>query len=115
MFKDLTTGFLCNAFALFRPKYLIWHALAIASTCLLVLSDSDWRFFLGTRPYTYAWLVFGAGLGGFICTLLVPLGIYLVGEYKKRRSLQLLGVAIAQGALIGYLVSVFYKVFTGRT
>lgn len=104
-----------NFLSVFKPKNLIWHALAISLAALLVLSDTDWRFFVVTRPYLYHWLVYGAGLGGFVVTLCVPLSIYLVGEFKKNGYLMQLGAAVGQAAVLGYLVSILYKVFTGRT
>ncbi|HWP61717.1 MAG TPA: hypothetical protein VN495_03870, partial [Candidatus Paceibacterota bacterium] len=63
MFRDIGRDLFQNALSVFKPRFLPWHALAILLTAIIVLSDTDWHFFLATRPYTYYWLVFGAGIG----------------------------------------------------
>ena len=115
MIRDFLRNALANFLDVFRGRNLVWHAIAIALTAILVLCGLDWWFFEHTRSGALEPLILTAGIGGFFVPVLTPVGIYLWGEYRNSRSLMSLGAAVAQTELIGYLVSILYKVFTGRT
>jgi membrane-associated phospholipid phosphatase len=104
-----------NVRTIFIPRSLLWHALAIALTAALVFSGADWWYYEHTRSVLFDWVVFGAGIGGFFVPVLVPLGLYIWGDVAKKESLMHLGAATGQASLLGYLLSVFYKIFAGRT
>jgi membrane-associated phospholipid phosphatase len=46
--------------------------------------------------------------------LLLPLALLLAGEFGKKPALKTTAWAVAQAALVGYLVASTYKAFTGR-
>jgi membrane-associated phospholipid phosphatase len=85
----------------------VWHLVAVVLTAALVLSGADWWFFAHTRDILLS-LVIIAGLGGFIMPFAVALGLYATG--RKRA-----GVVFGQASFLGWFITSFYKVFTGRT
>lgn len=115
MSSDFFRNMAANVLTIFRGKNLWWHALAITFTAALVFTGADWWFFEHTRSSAFEPFILTAGIGGFFVPVLAPIGIYFWGEYRKNRSLMNTGAAVAQAELIGYLVSILYKVFTGRT
>lgn len=92
----------------------LWHVFAAAVTALLVWSGFDWWFFGQTRMDFLYPLVMAAGVGGFFVQVLLPIGIFLVGKWKKNTSLVRLGVAVAQAEIVAVLIVAVYKAFTGR-
>ena len=114
MIRALVYKLPTNFIACFRKYNLLWHFSAIVLTYLLVTSGFDWQFYLTTRSNLLTWIVFGAGIGGFIIPVLVPLGVYITGEIKKNKKLTVVGAATLQASFIGLVVSSIYKVFTGR-
>ena len=114
MFQLLARGFASNALTVFRRKNLLWHVLAITLTVIFVLSGFDWWFYMMTRSSLLYPLVWAAGLGGFFVPVLVPLGMYIVGEIRHDEKMMDAAAAIAQAIIIAFLVSFLYKAFTGR-
>jgi len=104
-----------NFVACFRGRNLWWHAAAIGATVILVLSGFDWWFYTATRSPLFYWLVRIAGIGGFFVPVIVPVGLYLYGEFRRRDRLMHIAGAVAQAEMLGYLISIIYKTFTGRT
>ena len=94
-----------------RRRYLL-HIAGALITLVVVLSGADWAYFLATRSVRMVGLP--AAMIGFFVPILVPVGLYLVGEIRKREWLQLTSAALAQAGLAGLLISSFYKIFTGR-
>ncbi len=92
----------------------ILHLLAIAITYVLVTSGFDWYYFTSTRGTILYSFLFPAVILGGLLPVLVPLAILAVG--KMRGSLKTINTAwaLGQAALIGLLISSFYKAFTGR-
>lgn len=84
----------------------VWHVLAALITAVLVLSGFDWWFFEHTRDM-WRPLILIAGLGGFFVPIILSLGLYWGG---KRGA----GVAVGQASFLGWLITSFYKIFTGR-
>jgi membrane-associated phospholipid phosphatase len=98
----------------FTGRKLIWHGVAILFTVILVMSGFDWRYFLATRnPELRQWLWPAIGIGMFLPVVL-PLALVALGFIVVHRKTVLTGWAIGQAALLGYLVSITYKAFTGR-
>jgi membrane-associated phospholipid phosphatase len=103
-----------NIIAVFRGRNLLWHALTIGLTVLIVRSGGDWSYYLETRGDTILRL---ARPGIVIGTFLPIVGILillLVGEIGKNRRLITTAWALGQAALLGYVISCGYKAFTGR-
>lgn len=114
MIRGIFRSLPSNLAASFRGGMLIWHALAITSTYLLVVSGFDWWFFEATRNPFWHWLIMAAGISGFFVPVLVPVGVYIAGEVTRNGNLMKGGVALAQAAIIAWLVTSLYKAFTGR-
>lgn len=103
-----------NLISCFKPKYLVWHAIAIVSTCLIVISGFDWNYYIFFRNGTlYNILISAAAIGGLI-PLLAPIVLWLLGTLRKSKLLMISGFALAQAAIIGSIISSFYKALTGR-
>lgn len=114
MFRAFSHNLLHNLAAVFKGVHLLWHAVAIGITAVLVLSGADWAFFEATRSEYFYWIIMTAGIGGFFTPVLIPLAFYLWGEVRARKDLIQMGAAAGQAAIIAYLVSIFYKALTGR-
>lgn len=114
MFALFVHSIVQNFRSIWWGKNLLWHLVAIVLTATVVLSGMDWWFFTLTRSEWFHPLVWAAGIGGFFTPILVPLVIYLYGEFKKRPDLMKMGMVAAQAALLAYLVSIMYKSVTGR-
>ena len=114
MIRDFLRGLPLEFLAVYRGRSLMWHALAIGLTATLVLSGADWRFFEATRSPVLYWPIMIAGIGGFFVPVVVPVGIYLWGEFARRPLLMAKGAAAGRAVIIAYAVSIIYKAFTGR-
>lgn len=102
-------------FELYSPINLVWQILAILLTALLVLSGLDWFAFQYFRNgFLFHLFFLGAGILGFVVPLFLPLTLLILG--KTRKDTQLLHTAwtIGQAAILGLVLSSFYKIFTGR-
>lgn len=114
MFRNFGYKIVQNFISVYRGKNLLWHGLAILLTAVLVLSGADWWFFEHTRSDAFHPLIWAAGIGGFFVPILVPVILYYWGEFQRNRCVINLGAAAGQAAVIAYLVTVIYKIFTGR-
>ncbi len=92
--------------ACYAGYHWVWHVLAAILTAVLVLSGFDWWFFAHTRDI-WRPLILIAGLGGFVMPIVIALGLYFTGRTRA-------GVAVGQASFLGWLITSFYKVFTGR-
>lgn len=100
--------------AVYRGNSIFYHIAAVVLTYVLVVSGFDWYFFEVTRsPYFYP-LTMAAGIGGFFIPVLVPIGMYVMGEIRKSPSLITNAALCAQAVVIAWTVSSFYKALTGR-
>lgn len=114
MFRAFTHKLPQRLLAVFRGKNIFYHIAAIILTYVLVVSGFDWYFFDITRsPYFFP-LIMAAGMTGFFVPVLVPIGMWVVGEVRKDTSLAVHGVLVAQAVIIAWTVSSFYKALTGR-
>ncbi len=112
--KALFHNFLKNIGAIFSGKNLIWHALAIILTYILVITGFDWyyfQFFEGGKVYRF---LFSAAVIGGLFPILVPITLFVIGKLKKNMTLTITAFALAQAAILGSLISSLYKAFTGR-
>jgi len=106
--------FLKNILDCFRGRNLLWHFLAIALTYLFVVSNFDWFYFGATHSSLLRTLLFPAVLLGAFIPLFGILIFFAWSAIKKNLHLKYTAYALGQAALIGLLVSDFYKAFTGR-
>lgn len=103
-----------NVKKIFSGHNLLLHFLAIFLTYVIVVSGFDWKFF--TYVITVSWranfspaLQLGSSLPIFFPLVLVLLGLIV----KNRKSLNV-GMAVAQAAFLGLVISGVCKAFTGR-
>ena len=103
-----------NLVGCFKGWRVVWHLVAILLTVILVLSDLDWRYFLGTRnPELRRWM-WPAVVVGMFLPIYLPLLLLAVGFLAKSARILLTGWAVAQAELLGALIVIAYKAFTGR-
>jgi membrane-associated phospholipid phosphatase len=103
-----------NVIGCFKGRMILWHLLAILLTVILVTSGFDWLYFNATRsPLLWNLMFPSAPIGGLV-PLMLPLILIISGFISSHGRMRLTGWAIGQAALIGSLLSSFYKAFTGR-
>lgn len=92
----------------------VFHALAFAATAAIVLSGTDWSFYLATRHPAWGGLVALAGIGGFFLPLILPAAMYLRGRARKDARLMRVATTFAEASLAAWLIIAAYKTLTGR-
>ena len=103
-----------NFIGCFKGWRLIWHLVAILLTVVLVLSGFDWNYYLVTHnPALRHWMWPAVVIGMFL-PIYLPLLLLVVGFIAQNARIRLAGWAVAQAEIIGALVVVVYKAFTGR-
>jgi membrane-associated phospholipid phosphatase len=103
-----------NIVAIFSGRNLIWHGLAIVLTAGIVTSGGDWAYYVATRPVIFMRLAMPAIGLGTLLPVLLPVGLLVAGGIEKKRRVVATGWAVAQAALLGWMVASCYKAFTGR-
>lgn len=98
----------------FRGKNILWHLLAIVLTIIIVTTNFDWIYFTATRSSAITTIAFPAVILGTFLPLVIPLLYFLFGILRHNSFTLLKGWAIGQAAFLGWLISSFYKSFTGR-
>jgi membrane-associated phospholipid phosphatase len=103
-----------NLVGCFKGWRLVWHLVAILLTFILVTSGFDWRYYLATRnPTLRSWMFPAVVIGGLL-PIYLPLFLLVIGFMTEKAKIILTGWAVGQAELIGALVVVAYKAFTGR-
>ncbi|OGE87545.1 MAG: hypothetical protein A3J07_04885 [Candidatus Doudnabacteria bacterium RIFCSPLOWO2_02_FULL_49_13] len=108
LFYRLSTNFL----AIFSGMNLLWHALAIGLTYVIVTSNLDWKYYNYFHDSLIFKLMFPAAVLGFLLPIVVPMVLFLKGRTKPQDRNA--GYAVIQAAFLGWLISSIYKAFTGR-
>lgn len=112
--KQFFTTLPRNFIGCFTGCKLVWHLVAILLTAVLVMSGFDWRYFQATRnPVLLAWMFPAVHLGGLF-PIVLPLSLFALGILARDARTVLTGLAIGQAELLGALIVVGYKAFTGR-
>lgn len=117
-FFDSMPGFLYqlpnNTIRCFKGYNLLWHFLAIALTYIIVTSGFDWYYFIFTQiPVLRTFLFPALGLG-MVLPVVVPLMLLAIGVLRKAFKIKNTAFALGQAAILGLVISSFYKAFTGR-
>jgi membrane-associated phospholipid phosphatase len=115
MFTDFLTGLPRVLLRVFSWPNIVWHVVAAVLTAVLVLTGFDWWYFEVTRGPVLQSLSLPAAILGFFVPILLAVGLYLWGDWKKDKRFRLAGIAVGQASMGGWLVTSFYKIFTGRT
>jgi membrane-associated phospholipid phosphatase len=98
----------------FKGRMMVWHLVAIALTAVLVRSGFDWQYYLATRsPALRSWMWPAVVIGMFL-PICLPLILLAIGFAARNAKVILTGWAVGQAELLGALVVVAYKAFTGR-
>lgn len=113
--RGIFYNFAKNLARIFWGKNLIWHVLAILVTFLLVISGFDWYYYQSTRILALNSFFFPAVVLGGLLPILIPLVLIILGFIKKNFKIKNIAFALAQSAIIGAIVSSFYKSITGRS
>lgn len=98
---------------LFYPRYLYWHVLAIALTLFLVETGADWKYFLLTRSLWHYGLF--SAVVGFFVPAIIPALLLLWGSLRSSAVHIRAAYTVAIAEALGYLISIFYKCFSGRS
>lgn len=99
---------------IFSGTNLWGHIVAIVLTVILVTSGFDGWYFTTLHHSHLASELFISVKAGTIVPVLAPLILLVAGYLWKRKPVINLGWALGQAALLGWLVTSFYKAFTGR-
>jgi membrane-associated phospholipid phosphatase len=102
-----------NVAKIFSGWNLLWQALAILLTWGIVRADLDWKWFLYFQ-FTSHSVLLPAIVAGILLPVILPFILFGIGRLKKDAKFLNTTFALGQSALLGYLLSVFYKIFTGR-
>ena len=112
MMREFFYTLASNILRSFWGRNLLWHLLAISATLLIVSSGFDWLYFKATRPFAHH--LFPAVILGWRIPVVFPIASYIVGFVRKDLRAICSAYSTAQAAVIGLLISSFYKAFTGR-
>ena len=98
----------------FRGYNLLWHFSAIALTYIFVTSGFDWFYYLGTRNQILSLILFPAVILGGLLPIFGPIFLLIIGKVRKDLGTVNTAWGVAQAGFIGWLISSFYKAWTGR-
>lgn len=114
LFPTLFHQFGWNALGAFTYGYGAHWALGAAGTYGLVESGADWKWnrFCVRHEALATWATLPGGVIGSLAPFIVPLSMYWGSD---SREIQIAGIAVGQAAILGFGVTSFVKIFTGRT
>lgn len=98
----------------FSKYYLLWHLAAIVITFIFVVTGFDWWYFESTRNAWLQSVLFPAAIVGGLLPLLAPPLFFAVGSLLHSRKTIVATLAVFQAEILGFAISAFYKIFTGR-
>lgn len=113
MIKKIFYGFFVNLAEVWKGYNLAFQGLAILLTYIIVASDFDWKYFEMTRKISPLFYFPAIILGGTL-PIIIPLFLLWYGKTKRNENISFAGYALGQSAIMGSLVTTFYKIFTGR-
>jgi membrane-associated phospholipid phosphatase len=89
--------------------------LAALLTYIIVKTGMDWDWFRFCSGHP---VIFYAGFApvavGMFLPILASLWLYISGRIGKNAKRQITGLAVGQAAILGWTISTFIKLFTGR-
>jgi|SRR6185369_8886145 len=112
--KNIFSHLLENIRTIFSGYRLIGHFTAIMLTYIFVTSGFDWNYLTTAPAYLSRTYFFPALFLGTLFPVLVPLVLYIWGKITEDREVKATAFAVGQAALLGSLISSFYKAITGR-
>jgi len=111
--RGLTYKFPSAIAECFKPINLSWQVLAIVLTFVLASTGFDWKYFELFGHGIYLSILFPAAILGFFVPVFLPIVLLILGRTKSKATE--VGYATAQAAILGWLLSSFYKALTGRS
>lgn len=103
-----------NVLTIFSGRNFLYQLLAILLTVMIVKTGFDWAYFRSTRSEIFAQLAFPAIMLGSLIPIFGTLVILSFGAICKNQRIISTAWALGQSAILGYLISISYKAFTGR-
>jgi membrane-associated phospholipid phosphatase len=103
-----------NVLSIFSGRNLLWHALAIVLTIIIVMSGADWSYHLLTQGDVFFRFSQPAILLGTFVPVLGTLTLLILGKITRNRRRVRTAWALGQAAILGWAISSVYKAFTGR-
>ncbi len=103
-----------NVAECFSGKNLLWQFLAMILTFVLVISDFDGKYYEYFQNSAISKYLFPAVFIGLLVPVVTPAIFLIWGLIKKSGKTLNTGYALIQAAALGWLMSAFYKTFTGR-
>ena len=103
-----------NIIQCFKGYNVLWHFLAIVLTYIIVTSDFDWDFLISSQKPLLRTLFSPAVELGMILPVVAPLILLAIGVLRKDFKIKRTAFALGQAAILGLVISSFYKAFTGR-
>lgn len=101
-------------FELIKPRYWLLYIAAILLTYICVMSGLDWAYFLYVMEHAPKPLLFIADISGLFIPIFLPLVLFIVSKVRKNDFLKSLAIASASSIIIGFILSMIIKIFTGR-
>lgn len=99
---------------IFSGKNLLWHALAIVLTFVIVTTGFDWKYYSAGQVAGLWAVALPAIIGGMILPVIVPVVLFLWARLMRLGRLTNSAFALGQAAMLGWFVAAIYKTFTGR-
>ena len=103
-----------NVLSSFKGKNIYLHVLAATLTALIVFSGFDWAYFTAINGSDIGPFLWPAIALGGLLPIVIPFTLLILGQLRKNRNMTNTAYALAQAALLGLVISSFYKAFTGR-
>jgi membrane-associated phospholipid phosphatase len=103
-----------NVVNIFRGRNILWLALAVVLTIVIVMSGFDWLYYLLTRRDMFIWLARPALRLGMWVPVLGSFAILIAGEATRNRRAIITAWALGQAALLAYVITSCCKAVTGR-
>ena len=100
---------------LFRWYFIPLYLIAIGATYGLVHSGLDWQYVVWVYTHELNGILYAADGLGFLVALFLPPILYILAYFSKRPVYRIYAAAVTYCVVVGFTVSTFIKMFTGRT
>ena len=94
-----------------KYNYGLNYLAAAALTYVIVKSGTDWMWY--SFSHAHIWIFYSGFISvifGQFLPIIIPLWLY----FSKDRLKKITGLALGQAAILGFTISTFIKLFTGR-
>ncbi|MDB5260645.1 MAG: phosphoesterase PA-phosphatase related protein [Candidatus Nomurabacteria bacterium] len=112
--RSLLTNFERNILKVFTPFNIFCILVGILITYICVITGFDWKYFNATREPELQDYMVPVGFIGLLVPVFGPFIILLIGKLRNNYHLKNTAYALGQAGIMGWLLSVAIKTFTGR-